>query len=763
MSLETNNIDKNSKETYYNQENERILLLLRSNTVHQPKIFHEEIRGKLDIKNYISNASIIINEKSTSFQDILINIVSEISFNNKLKTLSYHNDVKEKLFNHTHLSSPEGDEEVLQFKNLITSLKINGDNIFMDQRCLTLYCNIDNLNDIYIGITKLEKPTNFGPSLESLQFISLILTPTMVKETKKSFEIAKTIGTIMSYDYLRLNLEKINNKKEFRDEIISFGKNLIINNHIIKKKDNNKSTNFKWRPILCIIDDFRCRWKHYPSDFYDGIVDYYSINKSISSTVYLFLTILLTTIALGMLNDENTNSLFGVKQQILSQIIGGIFFAITGGQLFLVVLSTAPISICISIIYQISIQYNFNFYHLYTWIGIYTSSYLLILSLVQASFIMKYAKQSLEELFGLFISFALIIKSSKAILFSITRYDKECHNPNDILSCDRSSGLLFIMMVFGTFFISMWLFSFRLTNYLKKFFRNFVADYSLPVAILIMTILAQTIFKDIPKETFTFNENSPLINITKFWNLSQEGHLLALQLAIPIAILFFMDQLIVTRTVDNDANNLKKGSSVNWDLFIVSILNCILSILNLPWMHGALPQSYLHLRALADVEERIVDGVSIEVITKNRESRLSILLSHILMIPTFFFFISYFKLIPVSVYHGLFLNMAFTSMIGNKLIDRILLIFTQQHSYPPTNYIRKVPQFQVHLFTIIEIIQLLLLICVGFSGKPFLELSFPLITFLFIPLRLWILPLFFNKTTYLHILDGKHQPSYLIL
>lgn len=59
-------------------------------------------------------------------------------------------------------------------------------------------------------------------------------------------------------------------------------------------------------------------------------------------------------------------------------------------------------------------------------------------------------------------------------------------------------------------------------------------------------------------------------------------------------------------TVDNF--RLRKGSAQNLDLFVVAILNCFLSVMGLPWMHGALPHSPLHLRALADVEERVLQG-----------------------------------------------------------------------------------------------------------------------------------------------------------
>ena len=53
---------------------------------------------------------------------------------------------------------------------------------------------------------------------------------------------------------------------------------------------------------------------------------------------------------------------------------------------------------------------------------------------------------------------------------------------------------------------------------------------------------------------------------------------------------------------------LKKGSAYHWDLLIVALANGFLSIFGLPWVHAALPHSPLHVRALADVEERVDRG-----------------------------------------------------------------------------------------------------------------------------------------------------------
>ena len=53
---------------------------------------------------------------------------------------------------------------------------------------------------------------------------------------------------------------------------------------------------------------------------------------------------------------------------------------------------------------------------------------------------------------------------------------------------------------------------------------------------------------------------------------------------------------------------LKKGPAYHLDLLVVALLNGLLSLLGLPWVHAAIPHSPLHVRALADVEERIDQG-----------------------------------------------------------------------------------------------------------------------------------------------------------
>ena len=53
---------------------------------------------------------------------------------------------------------------------------------------------------------------------------------------------------------------------------------------------------------------------------------------------------------------------------------------------------------------------------------------------------------------------------------------------------------------------------------------------------------------------------------------------------------------------------LKKGAAYSWDLLVIGLLNGFLSFFGLPMVHGALPHSPLHVRALADLEDYVEQG-----------------------------------------------------------------------------------------------------------------------------------------------------------
>uniref|UniRef100_A0A915NX36 Bicarbonate transporter-like transmembrane domain-containing protein n=1 Tax=Meloidogyne floridensis TaxID=298350 RepID=A0A915NX36_9BILA len=773
-----NNLDKELGKEEDNCQQQKIInknkLILKSQSIISPRSFQKEIRGRLDITNYLlgGNTAILLDIPETELGEILIRMIGEnpkqfynttekdklpkdkIQKISSIKQYISFSNISEKLFtNSFNLSENCLDTRDLQ--EYLQAIEIDfHKGIVEDQNWFALYCSLEHIFSPRICFARLEAPTNFGPSLNFVRFI-------LLKETKSAFEITRTFGTLLANPELRNELLNANNEYEFVSAICEKAKN-IENEEEIEEKELKKETKTnlvespKWHIGRGLIKDFKRRLPHYKNDFLDGIADSRSFQKTISSAVFLFFIVLPTAIALGMLNDENTHS----KIIILGQWIGGLLFGIFGGQLFLVILTSPPISIYIKVIERISHSTNFDFFQIYSGIGLWCCFYLLLFALFEAANVMKYAKRSLEELFSLFIACTLTIEAFKASKRMLDKaFLPHCSelfiNSTNHLFCDRSVGLLFLLLMFGTAWLALTLANFRKTKFFGKYKREIVSDYALPLAVCAMTLIANFWFGDVPKETFNLDENTPAFNFGKFWMLPLTGHLLCCFLGLPLAILFAMDQMLVTSTVDNAQNNLKKGPAANWDFMIVSLINIPLSLFCLPWMHAALPQSFLHLKAQADVEDKLLNGTVQPAIVKNRESRLATLLAHSFMVPTYFLALNYLRHFPTSVFNGVFLFLAYSSTIGNEICQRTLLLFTEQRSYPPTHYIRRVPQRIVHLFTLTELFQLAILLIIGHFPWPVIRLFFPLALIIFIPLRALIFPCIF-KVEHLEIIDGVH-------
>ena len=68
--------------------------------------------------------------------------------------------------------------------------------------------------------------------------------------------------------------------------------------------------------------------------------------------------------------------------------------------------------------------------------------------------------------------------------------------------------------------------------------------------------------------------------------------------------------------------------------------------------------------------------------------------------------------------------------------NRAFSVFlSPQAAYPPNHYIRLVPQQKIHLYTGLQLVQLLVLCAFSFSPLPYLKMIFPLLLLLILPLR----------------------------
>ncbi|XP_033608910.1 sodium bicarbonate transporter-like protein 11 isoform X2 [Cryptotermes secundus] len=749
-------------------DGEEVTLMYSKHEKIQMKDFSAEIRATLDIAHFLNQAVLLLDLTETNLECVV------------------------ELMLHKMLDAEEPQCTVAEAKSLLftsdSALHLlsrtiqgacsteGGTNFDYDQSWICALCNLPTLQRRRVAITRLKHPANFGRTSYEVRLFVLVICPSKEKGTKNAVEMGRTFSTILADINFRQKLIEAHTEEEFKQLILKQTHQLAYEQSKAEKRcddDNGDGQDYEYEEKLCqfgrgIRGDIFRRLPHYISDYRDGFMDTRTIHKIISTTMFLYFACVLPAIAFGVLNDHNTEGKIDVKKVIAGQTIGGIFYVVFSGQPLLILLTTAPLALYIKIIHIISEDFDLDFFAVYCCVGLWNSLFLVIYALFDVSRIMHWSTRSTEEIFAFFISIAFCVDASGDTIKSFKQYyyspvckgniSSERFNISAStlsLPCSRESSILFLLLMLGTLWLSVSIYNFNKTPYLQASKREALADYSLPMAVITVSFIGSYFFGDVELERFQYSER-PVFNISQLQKLSTKAVLGSGILGFALSVLFFMDQNITSAMVNNPCNKLKKGPAYHLDLFVVAILNAALSIFGLPWMHATLPHSPLHVRGLADVEERVDQGHVYEIIVKVRETRLTGLFSHILIGLSMFLLPYPLAYIPTAVLDGLFLYMAVTALNGNQMFERITLLFMEQAAYPPNHYIRRVPQRKIHAFTAFQVFQLIVMCVFGYAPVVYLKMIFPFIILFLLPVRHRLVPMFIEDR-YLEALDGEHQ------
>ena len=72
--------------------------------------------------------------------------------------------------------------------------------------------------------------------------------------------------------------------------------------------------------------------------------------------------------------------------------------------------------------------------------------------------------------------------------------------------------------------------------------------------------------------------------------------------------------------------------------------------------------------------------------------------------------------IPQPCLDGVFLYLALSSLCDNGVIEKMALLITEPSAYHDAEYLRKVPKGTIHMFSFTCLVQVVILIIVGFYG-----------------------------------------------
>ncbi|XP_052079276.1 electroneutral sodium bicarbonate exchanger 1-like isoform X5 [Mytilus californianus] len=271
---------------------------------------------------------------------------------------------------------------------------------------------------------------------------------------------------------------------------------------------------------------------------------------------------------------------------------------------------------------------------------------------------------------------------------------------------------LSIILFLFTFGIAWTLKMAKTSRFFPTFVRQYLSDFAVLISILCMVLLDYFIGVPTPKLEVPakFAPSSPhrgwFINPfsprNPWWTI-----LVAAGPAIVAVILIFMDQQITAVIVNRKENKLRKGNGYHLDMMVVTVCIIICSLFGLPWYVAATVSALAHIMSLRKESESAAPGEK-PTFLGVREQRVTALLVGILS-GVSVFMTPILTIIPMPVLYGVFLYMGVAALKGMQLTDRILILLMPTKYQPDHIFLRHVKTTRVHLFTLIQILCLVVL------------------------------------------------------
>ncbi|XP_073713562.1 solute carrier family 4 member 1a (Diego blood group) [Misgurnus anguillicaudatus] len=531
-------------------------------------------------------------------------------------------------------------------------------------------------------------------------------------------------------------------------------------------------------PFGGMVKDIKRRYKHYLSDFTDALNP-----QVLSAIIFIYFAALSPAITFGGLMAEKTGGMIGISEMMVATCVQGVIFCLFAAQPILVIGFTGPLMVFEEAFYNFCSSNGFEYIVGRVWVGIWLIVIVVVIVAVEGSFLVRYISRFTQEIFSILISLIFIYETFSKLIKIFQEhplqlnYDELNKTSDDhfyrisikntttppsgnttqpsIHKEYPNTALLSMCLMFGCFFIAYYLRGFKTGVFLPGPIRRMIGDFGVPIAIFFMITLdilitdTYTQKLEVPKGLTVSNPAARGWFIHPLGNLTTDPFPIWMMFAcfVPallVFILIFLESQITTLIVSQPERKMVKGSGFHLDLLLIVFLGGVCSIFGVPWLSAATVRSVTHANALTvmtkgpkpmieRVIEQRVSGILVAVLVG-----VSILMEPVL------------KMIPLTALFGIFLYMGITSLSGIQLWDRVLLLFMPKKHHPRVPFVTHVPTLRMHLFTVIQILCLVILWVVKSSVA---SLALPFILILTVPLRMLLGKLVFTGKE-MKCLDG---------
>ncbi|KAG8475270.1 hypothetical protein CXB51_032139 [Gossypium anomalum] len=360
-------------------------------------------------------------------------------------------------------------------------------------------------------------------------------------------------------------------------------------------------------PLRGIKNDLRGRLLCYKQDWTSGFKAGFRI---LAPTTYIFFASAIPVISFGEQLERNTDGVLTAVQTLASTAICGIIHSIIGGQPLLILGVAEPTVIMYT--------FMFDFVKDRSDLGrdrvcVWTAGLLFLLSILGACSIINRFTRVAGELFGLLIAMLFMQQAIKGLVEEFRIPHNENPNLTQFIPSWRfANGMFALVLSFGLLFTALQSRKARSWRYGTGWLRSFIADYGVPLMVLIWTgvsyIPAGDVPKGIPRRLFSPNPWSPgaYENWTDMLDVPVVYIIGAFIPATMIAVLYYFDHSVASQLAQQKEFNLRKPSCYHYDLLLLGFLTLLCGLIGVPPANGVIPQSPMHTKSLATLKHQLL-------------------------------------------------------------------------------------------------------------------------------------------------------------
>jgi hypothetical protein len=370
-------------------------------------------------------------------------------------------------------------------------------------------------------------------------------------------------------------------------------------------------------PFRGIKNDLQGRLLCYKQDWTGGFKAGFRI---LAPTTYIFFASAIPVISFGEQLERSTEGLLTAVQTLASTAICGIIHSIIGGQPLLILGVAEPTVIMYTFMYTFAKQRSELGHDLFLawsgWVCVWTAGLLFMLAILGACSIINRFTRVAGELFGLLIAMLFMQQAIQGLVEEFRIPKRE--NPELVQympSWRFANGMFALVLSFGLLLTALKSRKARSWRYGSGWLRSLVADYGVPLMVLVWTAVSYmpsgSVPSAIPRRLKSPNPWSPgaFDNWTVIRNMLDVPLLFRFIAFIPatmIAVLYYFDHSVASQLAQQKEFNLRKPPSFHYDLLLLGFLTLMCGLIGIPPSNGVIPQSPMHTKSLATLKHQLL-------------------------------------------------------------------------------------------------------------------------------------------------------------